>query len=173
MIRITHLLTATALVVMMSHAALAADQRTVKLINTEGQPTGQVEMTYAPDGVLIKVEATHLNPGWHGFHIHGIGDCSDHAEFKSAGVHAFHSGETHGYLENKAPHLGDMPNLWVGTDGTSNAYIFKPGMTRADLDDADGSAFIIHKDQDDYKSQPAGNAGARVACGVIAGPQHK
>jgi Cu-Zn family superoxide dismutase len=162
------LILAAAILAASSFSAQAAD-----LIGHDGKATGTVTAEQAGDDVLIRVMAEGLTPGWHGIHIHGKGDCSDHAAFKSSGSHAAHEGEAHGFESGKAVHMGDLPNIWAGADGKAGAEFLKPGMKLADLQDADGSAVVIHAKADDYKSQPAGDSGDRVACAVIEAPAGK
>lgn len=148
------------------------------LMGANGQPIGKVALTPAPTGVLLRVEASGLTPGWHGMHLHAVADCSG-AGFKLAGAHINHPGQPapHGLLNPKGPDAGDLPNIHVGTDGTAQAEFFTTlvrmgGSTdsRPDLLDGDGSALIIHANPDDHLSQPIGGAGDRVACALIKAP---
>ncbi len=146
---------------------------TSELKNGKGETMGTVSVTPAPHGVLLRIEAKGLTPGWHGIHLHEKGECSD-AAFKSAGGHV-HSKTpaTHGLLNADANESGDLPNLYVAADGTANAEMYSDLVTLDGSDgkpallDADGSAVVIHANPDDYKTQPIGGAGARVACAVI------
>jgi len=143
------------------------------LVGTGGAARGNVTATAAPHGVILRVEATGLTPGWHGMHFHEKGDCSD-AKFASAGAHV-HSATpvTHGFLNANANDAGDLPNIHVGADGSATAEFYSTlvSMTgeggRPALMDADGAALVIHANPDDYTTQPIGGAGDRVACGVI------
>src|SRR5690606_16158129 len=136
---------------------------------------GTATLTDAPTGVLIRLEAKGLPPGWHGLHCHEKGDSSK-SDFTSAGGHV-HDKPTivPGLLNPDANEAGDLPNLYVAADGTANAEFFsgyvglKASSGRPGLADADGSALVIHANPDDHKTQPIGGAGARIACGVIAG----
>jgi len=158
--------------------AIAADApatRQVALKTGAGADAGLALVTEAPNGVLLKVQAKGLTPGWHGLHFHETGDCSK-ADFTTAGAHV-HAKATmvHGLLNPDGNEAGDLPNLYVAADGTANAEIFSPyvsiaGVTgRPALADADGSALVIHANPDDHRAQPIGGAGPRVACGAIAG----
>ncbi len=146
---------------------------TADLKGPKGEALGTVTLTEAPKGVLLKIEARGLTPGWHGLHFHEKGDCSS-VDFKSAGGHV-HGGATmvHGLLNADANEAGDLPNLYVGADGTGAAEVFSPWTSltgaggRQALQDADGSAVVVHASPDDHMSQPIGGAGARVACAVI------
>lgn len=125
-------------------------------------------LTPVPKGVLVKVEAQGLTPGWHAVHFHGKGTCADHDHgFQESGSHAARTGETHGFFSESGPHMGDLPNMFIQADGTGKAEFFTPFITEAELKDKDGAALMIHSQADDHKSQPAGNAGERVACGVV------
>lgn len=145
----------------------------VDLKGPRGEDLGKATLTEAPKGVLLKIEAKGLAPGWHGLHFHEKGDCSS-ADFKSAGGHV-HGGTTmvHGLLNPDATEAGDLPNLHVAADGTGSAEVFSPWTSlkgaggRTSLQDADGSAVVIHAKPDDHSTQPIGGAGDRVACGVI------
>lgn len=144
------------------------------LMDNEGREAGTASFTQGENGLLVHIEAHGLTPGRHGFHIHSAGDCSDHDHFKKAGGHAMNEGETHGILSAR-PHAGDFPNLFAGKDGVATADFFNERLSLADMKrglpllDQDGSALMIHQDADDYVTDPTGNSGDRVACGVIGG----
>lgn len=140
----------------------------VTLTGNSGKSAGTATVREIPGGIFVQASVEGLAPGWHAFHIHAVGDCSDAAEFKKAGGHLKHDGQMHGVLGEKGPHAGDLPNIWVGADGTGKAEYFSSHAAYKDLFGADGSAFIVHAGPDDYKTDPSGSAGARVACGVIA-----
>jgi Cu-Zn family superoxide dismutase len=144
-----------------------ASAHTVALKTGAGASAGTVELSAAPKGLLVKVEATGLTPGWHAIHFHEKADCSD-AAFKSAGAHT-HSATpaVHGLLNPAANETGDLPNIYAAADGTAKAELFTSLTTMAALHDADGSAVVIHANPDDQKTQPIGGAGDRIACGII------
>lgn len=149
-------------------ATATADPLTVTLKTGAGANAGKATLAEAPKGVLLKVEATGLTPGWHGLHFHAKADCSK-VDFTSAGAHT-HAGAdkaVHGLLNPAANESGDLPNLYAGADGTGNAEVFTSLTTLKALQDADGSALVIHAAPDDHQAQPIGGAGARVACGEI------
>lgn len=156
-------------------AADAPAVQKVELKNAGGAVIGSATLTDAPKGVLMKIELKGATPGWHGLHFHEKGDCSK-ADFTSAGGHV-HGGPTmvHGLLNPDANEAGDLPNLHVGADGSATAEVFTTFVSlngaggRQALADKDGSAIVIHANADDHKTQPIGGAGARIACGVIAG----
>ncbi|MGX8273676.1 superoxide dismutase family protein [Brevundimonas diminuta] len=145
----------------------------VTIINAQGADIGKATLTQGSTGLLIKVEATGLTPGWHGIHIHATGQCE--APFTSAGAHINHGDpkKPHGLLNAEGPDDGDLPNVFADATGAVNAEVFTsharlsqngPGQW---LLDADGSALVIHANADDHSSQPIGGAGDRVACAVI------
>ncbi|MFK2824766.1 superoxide dismutase family protein [Bacillus sp. B190/17] len=152
--------------------ASTTDSLTIDLNNSDGKKIGTAKLEQADTGVLIKVEASDLPPGAHGFHIHETGKC-DGPAFESAGGHFNPTGASHGMDHEKGSHAGDLPNLEVGEDGTVKTEVTAEHVTLVSgeensLLDEDGSALVIHAKPDDGKSQPAGDAGDRIACGVIA-----
>lgn len=140
------------------------------LVHTEGRVIGRAEFFPLERGVLIRVEATGLPAGPHGIHIHEVGDCTP-PEFTSAGAHYNPFHRQHGLANPRGPHAGDLPNLVVSPTGAAffEAVDLKVtlGPGRNTLFDADGSSLVIHAQADDHVTDPAGNSGARIACGVI------
>lgn len=150
------------------NVAEAPRRFSAKMTGSDAKDIGLATLTETPHGLLVTVELKDLPPGWRALHIHGTGDCSDHADhFQKAGGHAAADGQEHGFLSGKGPHKGDLPNIFVGADGTVKAEFYTNLITAADVTDADGASVMIHAEKDDYKSAPAGNAGTRLACGVI------
>jgi len=145
------------------------------LADGEGASAGTATFRQGPTGVVIRIEATGLTPGWHGLHLHGVGQCEG-PKFESAGSHVKHggSGAVHGLLNAEGPESGDLPNLYAGADGRAFAEVFTTGAALVEgaggeyLLDADGSALLIHAMADDHAAQPIGGSGDRVACGVVA-----
>jgi Cu-Zn family superoxide dismutase len=143
------------------------------LADGEGGAAGTASFRQGPTGVLIRIEATGLTPGWHGLHLHGVGRCEG-PKFESAGSHVKHSGAVHGLLNADGPESGDLPNLYAGADGRAFAEVFTTGAALVQgaggeyLLDADGSALLIHAMADDQTAQPIGGSGDRVVCGVLA-----
>lgn len=164
-LKITTLLAAGLLAAGATHAMAASAQ----MKDPEGKSLGTVQVEEAGSGVKLTGSLTGLEPGEHAFHIHETGKCEP--PFKSAGGHYAPGGTKHGEVEG-GPHAGDMPNLTVGDDGkvsisqTNEKVTLKKGAKNS-IFDSDGSALVIHAKADDYKSQPSGAAGDRVACGVI------
>jgi len=142
---------------------------TATLVNNSGTEIGQVRFTPAPTGVLIRltVNAGGLSPGWHGTHLHAVGDCSDPAKFEHAGSHIKANGTNHGLLYASGPENGDLPNLWAASDGSASAEMFTNLTSLREMQDADGSGFVIHAGPDDHMTQPTGNSGDRVACAAL------
>lgn len=151
-------------------AALAQDRpkaTTVILKNGAGEAVGGATLVEAPRGVLLRVSGKGLTPGWHGLHFHEKGDCSK-ADFTSAGAHTHGAAKAvHGLLNPAANETGDLPNLFIGANGTGMGEFYTSLTTVAALRDADGSALVLHANGDDHMTQPIGGAGARVACAVI------
>ncbi len=144
------------------------------LMGPNNAPRGTVTVTPGPKGVLLRIEAKGLTPGWHGAHFHEKGDCSDVAKFTSAGAHVHAvTPAVHGLLNPEASDAGDLPNIFAGADGSATVELYSTlvtaagDATHAALLDADGAALVIHANPDDYKSQPIGGAGDRIACAVL------
>ena len=146
-------------------------QASATIINTKGERIGSARLTQTPNGVLIQMDARGLQAGERASHIHEVGRCNAGDEFESAGGHFNPDGKQHGFQVAAGPHAGDMANLVVGQDGSLKAEVHNPkvslGAGPASLFDADGSALVLHAKPDDHRSQPSGDAGGRIACGVI------
>jgi len=141
-----------------------------ELTNAEGTVIGKATFTQLPDGVLIHVKASHLPPGIHGFHIHDHAECHGPA-FTSAGGHFNPYGKAHGFKNPNGPHAGDLPNLSVPENGTVDVSTLATQVTLGEgpnsLFKEGGTSLMIHAGPDDYMTDPAGNSGARIACGPI------
>jgi len=147
-------------------AVCAAEQAHAILINTDGKLVGKVHLHQTPNGVLLRARLSDFPPGAHAFHVHAVGSCE--APFKSAGGHFNPDGSAHGILAAAGPHAGDLPNVHVGESGKLEVEILNERLKLdAALFDDDGAAIVIHAGGDDYVTDPAGAAGARIACGVI------
>jgi Cu-Zn family superoxide dismutase len=123
-------------------------------------------------GIAVHVEAAGLAPGTYGVHLHAVGRC-DPPGFAGAGGHWNPVGRQHGRDNPAGPHSGDLPNLGVGSDGRGVSEFVIAGTALSGegdnaLLDADGAAIVLHAQADDYRTDPSGNSGARIACGVIA-----
>lgn len=140
-------------------------------ISLQGQDeatVGGALISKTKNGLLVLVDVYDLPEGWHSIHFHGVGDCSDHGDhFKKSGGHAAKDGQEHGYFSENGPHSGDLPNFYVGKDKRAKFHMYTTDMTLDQLIDKDGTALVMHAKADDYASQPAGDAGDRLACGVV------
>ncbi|MDG5487954.1 superoxide dismutase family protein [Sphingomonas sp. BGYR3] len=130
-------------------------------------PVGTVTATAATDGVVMTIEAMNMPQGTHGVHVHTVGKC-DAPDFTTAGGHWNPAGRQHGLDNPAGSHAGDLPNLLIGADGKGTLNYTVRGATLAAMMDADGSAFVVHAGPDDMKTDPSGNSGGRIACGVFA-----
>jgi Cu-Zn family superoxide dismutase len=140
------------------------------LRDASGRTLARATATQVGDSLRIAVEAAGLPAGIYAAHIHSIGRC-DAPAFETAGPHWNPSSRQHGRDNPRGQHLGDLPNLLVGTDGRGSFEFTIAGASlttggRRALD-ADGAAVVIHARADDYRSEPSGNSGARIACGVL------
>ncbi|WP_103336373.1 superoxide dismutase family protein [Pseudotabrizicola formosa] len=154
----------------LASAPLAAQHNTTaEFIDNMGQPAGSAILSAAPNGVLIEVEVSGLPPeSWVAFHIHETGSCDPATGHDSAGEHFNPSQTEHGYFAELGPHAGDMPNLWVDASGVAKAQVFNPFIVLTEGDNlARGRALMVHAQPDDYRTQPSGDAGERLACAVI------
>jgi Cu-Zn family superoxide dismutase len=154
-----------------AHSQASAQTAEVELLNSKGKTVGRATLTEQQGGVRISLEAWKLSPGPHGFHIHAVGRCNP-PDFTSASSHFNPDGKKHGVKNSAGAHAGDLPNLVIGPDGTAAVEVmasqvtFRPGINS--LFGRNGSALVIHANPDDDQTDPAGNAGARIACGVIS-----
>lgn len=139
------------------------------VINADGAVIGSLSGIDGPKGVMIEVEiqAGGLTPGWHGLHLHQIGNCDDLGAFKMSGGHMGLIKNGHGLLNPIGPESGDLPNIWAAADGSAGYEAFSNLTTFDEIYDADGTALVIHAKRDDHISQPIGGAGGRVACAVV------
>jgi Cu-Zn family superoxide dismutase len=134
--------------------------------DAQGQQLGRVELRDSVGGVVVHAQITGLKPGNHGFHVHTVGRC-DAPAFESAGAHWNPTNKQHGRQNPAGWHTGDLANLGASAEGVAEVHQTLDGATLADLLGGDGSALVVHADPDDNKTDPSGNSGARIACGVI------
>ena len=136
------------------------------IVNASGQSIGSVRAWQTAGGVSFHIEASGLTHGVHGVHVHAVGRC-DPPDFASAGAHWNPAEKKHGINNPAGPHAGDMPNVEVAANGVLSATLTLAGASMASLLDADGAALVVHAAADDYKTDPSGNSGARIACAVL------
>jgi Cu-Zn family superoxide dismutase len=154
----------------MTQPATTGNAATADLKNAGGQSVGVATLTEVPGAVRILVEVRGLPPGAKGVHIHEVGTCEG-PQFTSAGGHFNPEKKQHGTMNPQGPHAGDLPNITIDGSGngrletTTNRVTLAGGA--ASVFDADGSAVVIHAGPDDFKTDPTGNSGGRIVCGVI------
>jgi Cu-Zn family superoxide dismutase len=136
----------------------------------DGKQVGQATLIQTPEGVRIAVSGFRLPPGVHGLHIHAVGVCQP-PEFTSAGAHFNPAGKKHGLQATDGPHAGDLPNLTANNIGEGGVDVVNKHVTLGpganSLLGENGTAIVIHAAADDNKTDPTGNSGGRIACGVI------
>ncbi len=151
-------------------ASAQAEAAKATLKDANGKEVGQAQLVQTPQGVLVKLSLKGAVAGEHAFHVHAVGKCEP--PFTSAGGHFNPGAKKHGIEAAEGAHAGDMPNLHIPASGELAIEIVNPLISLVkgqpnSVFDADGSALVIHAGADDYKSDPTGNAGDRIACGVI------
>ena len=157
--------------VSLGHEAIHAS---AAIVDTSGASIGWARLVEDATGTVhVSVHVRGLTPGRHGIHLHAVGACTlgTTPPFSAAGGHHDPLGRQHGLLNAAGPHPGDLPNLQVNAEGIGRLAVTTDHATLAaggvSLDDANGSAIVIHAAEDDQLSQPIGGSGARVACGVL------
>jgi superoxide dismutase, Cu-Zn family len=140
------------------------------IYNAKGEKIGTATLHEAQGGVKIDVDVAQLPPGVHALHVHAVGKC-EAPDFKSAGPHFNPEGKKHGTQNPEGPHAGDLPNLEVGADGHAKTSVLATRVSLSDgtksLFPTNGTSLVIHEKPDDNLSDPAGNVGARMACGLV------
>jgi len=163
-------LAASASLLALATLSAAAQSAKATLKNAEGKDVGSAALTETPAGVLIKLTVKGLPSGERAFHIHGVGKCEP--PFTSAGPHFNPGTKKHGLMAAEGHHAGDMPNLHVPASGELAVEVLNAEVTLEkgkanSLFGPQGSALVIHAGKDDYKTDPTGDAGGRIACGVV------
>ena len=143
------------------------DAPVIGLVNSAGASVGSLQAEARRGGTYLRIAVQDLPPGEHGLHLHAVGRC-DGPGFQSAGAHWNPAGRQHGHMNPAGPHAGDLPNITVSANGRGAINFLATGGA---LNDADGTALVIHAKPDDYRTDPSGNSGDRIACAVIAPPQ--
>lgn len=140
------------------------------IVSASGDKIGTATFVPSAGGVRVDVNVSQLPPGTHAIHIHAVGKCEG-PEFKTAGGHFNPANKKHGRDNPAGPHNGDLPNIEVGPDGKATTSLLDTNVTLSEgpnsLFQDGGTSIVIHAMQDDYKTDPSGNSGARIACGVI------
>lgn len=152
----------------------------VSLVGPDGTIIGSVSAGDSAEGAVLKIAAEGLPPGTHGVHLHDVGLCEGPG-FESAGSHWNPTGSQHGFQNPQGPHFGDLPNITVGEDGNfsgtltvEGSYLKQTRERRGDggpILDANGAALVIHAEADDFRTDPSGNSGDRIACAALGDPQ--
>jgi Cu-Zn family superoxide dismutase len=157
-------------VLLWASAGFAQSVAHANIVNAQGKKIGTAEIRASGNGARIDVNVSQLPPGTHGIHIHNVGKCEG-PSFTSAGPHLNPTSKKHGKDNPEGPHAGDLLNLEVNANGVGKASLLDPNVTLGEgpnsVFHAGGTSLVIHANADDYKTDPAGNSGARIACGFI------
>lgn len=160
------LLTASACQRQVEVGSASGSSATAEVRSAAGASVGTLSFLTTSTGVRITGTLTGLPAGAHGIHLHSVGRC-DAPEFTTAGGHLNPASAQHG-LENAAgPHAGDLPNITANASGSAQVEMTTPRTMMSELLDADGTAIVVHAAADDQRTDPSGNSGARIACGIV------
>lgn len=139
------------------------------LTNSAGQKVGSAQIVQSGQNLFFRANVSDQTPGEHGIHLHAVGKC-EAPGFTSAGGHLNPTAHQHGNLNPAGPHAGDLPNIVIASDGTGSIdsqIIGAPAVALSNIFDVDGTAIVLHAGPDDYKTDPSGNSGGRIACGIL------
>jgi Cu-Zn family superoxide dismutase len=142
-----------------------------EISKADGTGIGSARLTARAHELYVTINARGLAPGRYGVHIHAVGRCEGPA-FESAGPHWNPTSRHHGRLNPDGAHMGDLPNLEIGADGRGRLTFTIPAARLSSLLDTDGASIVIHAAPDDERTDPSGNSGARIACGVLTGSRY-
>ena len=147
-------------------------RRSAPRVGPQGDPIGQVSVAGSAHATVIRITVAPggLAPGWHGVHLHAVGDCSDPGQYLLAKGIVDHVGRMHGLINPDGPKEGDLPNIYAAPDGSAHAELLSHAVRMlgpTGILEGHASALIIHAGEDDQLSQPVGDSGARVACAAI------
>jgi len=164
------IIVASAIALLALTTAASAQSGKATLKNAEGKEVGTAQLSQTPHGVLVSLTLKGIAAGEHAFHVHQTGKCEP--PFTTAGGHFNPASKKHGIMAADGPHAGDMPNLHIPADGNLTIEVVNAAVTLDkdkpnSLYKPEGTALIIHAGKDDYKTDPTGDAGGRIACGVI------
>jgi Cu-Zn family superoxide dismutase len=160
----------TAVTLALTSLPASAQTASAKLRDANGKDVGTAQLTQTPSGVLVNLSVKGLPAGEHAFHVHAVGKCEP--PFTTAGEHFNPAGKKHGIMAAEGHHAGDMPNVHIPASGELTVEVVNGDIT---LDKGkpnsvfgpEGTSLIIHAGKDDYKTDPTGDAGGRIACGII------
>jgi len=147
-----------------AEAQQPAPGATATIKDRDGKTLGEAKLAQMEQGLVVHLELEGLPPGWHGVHVHGAGKCEP--PFASAGGHFNPANRKHG-LGAEGSHAGDLPNIFADPSGHARAELVAHGVKLADLRGPSGASIVVHAKEDDYATDPAGNSGDRIACGVV------
>lgn len=167
---VTRIVFAAVALLALPAGAASAQSAKATLRSAEGADVGSADLVQVNDGVLLRVSLKGLSPGDHAFHIHAVGKCEP--PFTSAGGHFNPGSKKHGMMAADGHHAGDMPNLVIPASGELKVEVVNTAITLEkgkpnSVFKPEGTALVIHAVPDDYKIDPTGNAGGRIACGVV------
>jgi superoxide dismutase, Cu-Zn family len=151
-----------------SREPVRSDAASATLRDRSGREVGTASLVNTAAGVLVSASLTGIGQGTHAMHVHQTGLCTP--DFEAAGAHFNPDSRQHGFRNGQGPHAGDMPNVHVSSNGSVRVDVIVPGVTISGgrpLLDGDGAALVVHASADDYMTEPSGNSGDRIACGVI------